>query len=319
MKELTIDKPIKIHNGLASARYSMNISEQKLFIFAIKNINQNSKGFPESKFNISDFAKYADLDVRNLYKEIDTMTENIMKTLVHVRHSSDPDKWVKYNLTSKCEYDKGNITFRFNNDMKSLLLRLQKHYFLQAPEVLTFRSWYSIRIYDLLKSKMYIDKTVEISLDELKTILDIENKYERFSNLKTRVIDVAVDEINDRSDIVTHCENIFKGRSVHGLRFYTFNKENRQESLMDIDRIKIGAGLENVCFSSQQIEELYEESFLKFRTYRNEDDLLNYMRINFEYTMEKKPSDSIYGYYKKALKNDYAKAIPQVLTGYLIS
>ena len=57
LEQLTIDKPIKIHNGLADARYSMNMAEQKLFIFAIKNINQNNRGFAESSFNISEIGR----------------------------------------------------------------------------------------------------------------------------------------------------------------------------------------------------------------------------------------------------------------------
>lgn len=323
MKKLDelILKPIKIHNNLAEARYSMNISEQKLFIFAIKNIDQENNNFMESTFNISNFAKYADLDVKHLYKEIDTMTENIMKTIIYIRHSDDKDRWIKYNLTSKCEYNKGNITFRFNNDMKPLLLKLQRHYFLQAPEVLSFKSWYSIRIYDFLKSKSYINNAIEISLDDLKTILDIEGKYQRFSNFRARVINVAVDEINDNSDIFVKCENIYEGRSAVGLKFDVIDKSHQYiqliENTYDIETFKEKAGLSDECFSSQQIIDLYETACERFTNYKDSDDIFIYMRLSFDYTKNKKTDGNLFGYYRSVLANDYAKAIPMIMNNYI--
>jgi hypothetical protein len=42
------------------------------------------------------------------------------------------------------------------------------------------------------------------------------------------------------------------------------------------------------------------------------------MRINYEYTKNRKPYGNPYSYYKKSIENDYANAIPQILTGYTI-
>lgn len=321
MDELIL-KPVKMHNKLAEARYSMNVSEQKLFIFAIKNINQDNDEFTESTFSISDFAKYADLDIKYLYKEIETMTDNIMKTLIYIRHKENSDKWVKYNLTSKCEYNNGKITFRFNNDMKPLLLKLHEHYFLQAPEVLSFKSWYSIRIYDLLKSKAFKNDEFIISIKDLKTILYIENKYSRFNNFKTRVLDVAIKEINEKSDIYVEYEKIYKGRLVVQLKFIIKDHEIKYIQLLEetfnIEEFKEKAGLKDVCFTSRQILELYETACNRFVDYRDINDIFNYMKISFEYTKQKKNEGNLFGYYKSVLANDYAKAIPQIMTGYYI-
>ena len=211
-------KPVKLHNSLAVAKYSMNASEQKLFIFALRNLNQDNEDFIESRFNLTDFANYAGLEITRLYKDIDEMTDRIMQTIIYI-HNRDKTKWVKHNLTRKCSYDKGVVTFRFNDDMKPLLLQLQEHYFLQSPSVMRFKSWYSIRIYDLLKSTSFSNNIVEVTIDELKTILDLEGKYNRISSFKDRVVDVAVKEINDFSDITTTYENIYSYAQGHRRRF----------------------------------------------------------------------------------------------------
>lgn len=313
----------KIHNKLARAKYAMNVSEQKLFLYAVRNIDQSANGFPESKFNIMSFAKYADLDETRLYKDIDKMTTSLMQTIIHIEDDYDKEKWIKYNLTKKCKYVNGIITFRFNDDMKSLLLGLQKHYFRQAPEIMGFSSWYSFRIYDFIKSETYKNKPTKVELSRFKEILDIEDKYSSFSDLRKRVIEPAIDEINEHSDISVSYEKITKGRSVIGLKFSSLNEvvEDYTELLVgmyNIQEFKDKIGLTPKALSDVQIIELYDIAVSVFKRYRDMDDLYEYMRISYAYTKEKKPQGNPYYYYKKVLENDYARAITQILTGYKI-
>lgn len=318
-----INSTPKISNKLAKAKYAMNASEQKLFLYAIRNVDQSADGFPESKFNILDFAKYADLDETRLYKDIEKMTTSLMKTIIHIEDDFDRNKWIKYNLTKKCKYNDGVIVFRFNDDMKSLLLGLQKHYFKQAPEIMGFSSWYSFRMYDFIKSETYKNKAIQISINRLKTILDIEDKYPNFRDLRRRVIDPAIEEINKHSDISVSYERIKKGRSVIALEFESTSEavEEYTELLVgmyDIQEFKEKIGLTPKALSDVQIIELYDITASAFTQYRDMEDLYEYMRINYRYTKEQKPHGNPYYYYKKALKNDYAKAIPQILAEYLI-
>lgn len=309
-------KPVKLHNSLAVAKYSMNASEQKLFIFALRNLNQDNEDFIESRFNLTDFANYAGLEITRLYKDIDEMTDRIMQTIIYI-HNKDKTKWVKHNLTRKCSYDKGVVTFRFNDDMKPLLLQLQEHYFLQSPSVMRFNSWYSIRIYDLLKSTSFSSNIVEVTIDELKTILDLEGKYNRISSFKARVVDVAVEEINDFSDITTTYENIYSGRRIEGLRFFVQREDKSNKSLFgamhDVNLFREKIGLDKYTFSDSQIETLYTIAVEKYTTYRDMNDILLYMKMCYDYTKKMNPKDE-YNYYKRVLANDYNNAIAQINT-----
>lgn len=314
---------IKIHNELSMAKYKMTLAEQKLFIYAIKNINQDDSNFSEVKFTVSDFAEDTDLDLKYVYKEIDSMTTNIMKTIIFIRDKKLSDKWRKYNLTQSCFYNKGTITFKFNEDMRVFLLQLQEHYYLQAPVVITFKSWYSMRLYDIFKAYSYKNKELHIALDELKEVLDLQGKYERFNNFREKVVDVALDEINTKSDIKVSYDKETRGVKVIGLFFSIEDKVNDEYSeqlheLIDIYEIKNRTGLIDSGFSNKQILKAYEHTVDRFEKYRNAEDLYLYMYINYQYTKIMKQDGNVYGYYLSCVQNDYAKAIPQIMTGHLI-
>jgi len=313
--------PIKMHNDLACAKYSMNATEQKLFIFAIRNLNQDSENFVVSKFHVSEFAKYADLDLSRLFKEIKSVTESIQKTIIYIQ-KDNLDKWSSHILAPDCYYDKGEITFKFNDVMKPYLLQMKEHYFLQSPMVSQFKSWYSIRIYDFLKSKSYKNGVVIVSLIDLKIYLALEDKYDRFNNFRTRVLDIAVDEINtSTSDIKVTYELIYSGKSVRDVEFTVERKDNVKPSglwdIINVNELKLKTGITNGVFSNMQLEKLYNVAVKRFNGYKDDDQLFLYMKMCYDYTKKNKP-EIPYGYYKNALSKDYESAITQIKTGYFI-
>lgn len=325
-KELNLkNKEVKIYNKLANAKYAMNSSEQKLFLYAIRNIDQDADEFPVSEIKLTDFAKYADLDEIRLYKDIDKITTRLMQVIIHVEDNISKDGWSKYNLTKNCKYKSGVITFGFYHEMKPFLLGLQKNYFKQAPDIMGFSSWYSFRLYDILKSQAYKKNEIEVNIEWLKSILGIEDKYDDFTSLRRRVIDPARNEINEHSDItIIDYSKALNGRKVESVIFkiQVIEKGKKYSDLLvgmyDTDEFKKKIGLTPKVLTDMQIIELYDLTVTVFTDYRDMEDLYEYMRLNYSYTKEMKPYGNPYYYYKKALENDYAKAIPQILTGYFV-
>lgn len=318
-------KAIKLPNKLAQAKYAMNVSEQKLYLYAIRNIDQSADGFPESRINLLDFAKYADLEETRLYRDINKVTDRLMQVIIYV--PADKSKWEKYNLTKNCQYENGVITFQFNDDMKPLLLGLSKHYFKQAPEIMGFTSWYSFRLYDLFKSQAYKGESVTVDIDWLKAILGIEGKYDRYTNFKSRVITPSIREINKYSDIRVSQQTPKQGVAVKTLVFDVVNhggvieKEYAEmlQGMYNMEEFKLKIGLTPKIFTDIQIIELYEVSVEKFPSADDMEEYYEYMRLNYEYTRERVKHGSPYSYYKKALESDYAHAISQIKTGYYIN
>lgn len=124
---------------------------------------------------------------------------------------------------SQARYRKGQgtVDISFHKDLKPYLLHL-KSYFTQynISSVIRFKSSYSIRFYELLKMNEYLGRGGrfyrDFSLQSLRVFLQIgDEKYQNFKDLRVFVIEIAVKEINNYSDIsIVSVEYIKTGRAV---------------------------------------------------------------------------------------------------------
>ncbi|WP_157723415.1 replication initiation protein, partial [Salmonella enterica] len=94
-----------------------------------------------------------------------------------------------------------------------------------VKNVSSLSSTYSIRIYELLQQfRSTGDRT--ISLDDFRSILELEDKYSDFKILNRDLIKPAIAELNEKSDLAVTVETVKKGRTVVALRFRF--KEDKQ-------------------------------------------------------------------------------------------
>ncbi|MCL2593376.1 MAG: replication initiation protein, partial [Defluviitaleaceae bacterium] len=129
------------------------------------------------------------------------------------------------------------IKIRLDDDMKPYLLQLQ-HRFTQYELLYTLamRSQYSIRLYELLKSYVYRFKNKDFDIDELKLLLSAEN-YNRYPDFKRYVLDTALREINDLSDIAIAYEPQKDGRRYAKIIFSMRVKKEYSERIQTWARI----------------------------------------------------------------------------------
>ncbi len=116
---------------------------------------------------------------------------------------------------------------KFSPVLEPYLLNLKETYTkYRLGYVINFKSEYSFRLYEIMKQYEKIgERTVPI--EELKELLMIDsNKYQKYSHLKSFVIQKAIQEINKYSDIKINLEKEEKeGRKVVGLVF-SINKND---------------------------------------------------------------------------------------------
>ncbi|MDK6441947.1 replication initiation protein, partial [Escherichia coli] len=84
---------------------------------------------------------------------------------------------------------------------------------------------YSIRIYEILQQFRNTGERM-ISLDDFRSMLQLEDKYKDFKTLNRALIKPAVAELNQKSDLAVTVETIKKGRTVVALHFRF--KEDKQ-------------------------------------------------------------------------------------------
>ena len=114
----------------------------------------------------------------------------------------------------------------FDPTLKPYLLGLKSNftpYWLE--NILPMKSGYSIRLYELLRSYLNIGECI-YTLNDLRARLEAE--YDRWDNLKARIIDKAIEEINEYTDIHAEYQTIRESYSVVAVRFIITHQTRRQ-------------------------------------------------------------------------------------------
>ena len=104
-------------------------------------------------------------------------------------------------------------------------------------QVAPMKSVYSVRLYELLNQWRQAKK-VSFDLDVFRGQLGVEDtEYKAMSDFKKRVLDLAVNEINEKSDLKVSYEQVKKGVAIAGFKFKVLTKEKpkntKQESVRD--------------------------------------------------------------------------------------
>ena len=119
--------------------------------------------------------------------------------------------------------------------MKPFLLRLKQNYTqYELIWTLHFKSKYSIRLYELIKSIHYRENeayTRIFELEELRRLLGAET-YTRFPDFRVKALQVAVDEINEYSDKIIEWKPIKSGRAVSSIEITIRTKGDIQKSFV---------------------------------------------------------------------------------------
>ena len=190
---------VAIANSLIRGQQTMTIQESKLLYITISQIVKQDKDLKTYTTTIPQLAKFLDVSPKNLYRDIDKLTDNLMKRFVKVKQCSD--KWKKFMWVSFCEFDNGQITIKLSDEIKPYVLELNKYYsqYLLGT-LISFKSFYTSRMYQILlcdmREKNVSEIEIKYSIEELRGLFVIDsNKYKRPYNLISKTVEVARNEL----------------------------------------------------------------------------------------------------------------------------
>lgn len=194
-------------NDIIKGKQSMTLQTARLIRLLVTQIAERDKDLKTYTCKITDLAKFLNIDSSNLYRDIRGICECAMKSIVYIGTSNPKEPWEMFHWVSTAKYDgKGNLTLRLSDEIKPYVLELEK-WFTQykLKNILEFNSYYAIRLYEIIKcadgETGNMQSELEFEIEELRQYFDCENKYKPFANFKKNTIEVAVREINEKSDI----------------------------------------------------------------------------------------------------------------------
>ena len=204
-EEVRLARVRKANELIQKSRFSLSLQQQKIILYLISKIQPTDTEFHEYTFEIKAFCEACGIEYDSgaLYSEIKEAVKNIADKSLWVKMPDGRETLLRWIEKASIEAGTGILTIRLDNDMKPYLLQLNKNYTTyDLIYTLTFKSKYSVRLYELIKS-IHFDESQPYartySVDELKKLLSAET-YKTYSHFKEKALDPAINEINAISD-----------------------------------------------------------------------------------------------------------------------
>lgn len=218
-------------NRLVEASYRLSMVEQQVVLLAISRARDEQKGLFADlpvTIRVDEFvASYApNTDATNAYRQLKDAMETLFDRHM-VLHDIDPatqlPRVTKTRWISQASYidGAGHIQFIFAPAVIPFITRLGESgeftkYKIEKIGKMT--SIYAVRLYELLFQYASIGKR-DLSVAWLREAFQLESEYQTIGNFKARVIDVAVAQINEFSDLDVSYKQVKTGRIVTGFDF----------------------------------------------------------------------------------------------------
>lgn len=205
-------------NKLIEASHSFSVLEQKLIRLLASMIKKDDVDFKEYQFLAIDLSKILGIKQNNIYRDIDKITDKLMARVIKVKNDEN-EMFKKRHLVKIADFENGILTMKIDEEMKEFYLELKQYTKYQLKNVMQFKSTYSFRLYELLKQYEKIGSRI-ITIDDLRIALDIKtNQYPKYANLKQKVINVALNEININTDLHIVSKEFKEVRKVISIKF----------------------------------------------------------------------------------------------------
>ena len=212
-------------NYLTEARYSLSVAEQRLIITLLSFISPSDEDFKDYEIKISDFKEIIGIKSNTVYSNIRYVLRSLQGRVIEIPKTNEMIGWFSY---SRYIEESGTIIIRFDKALKPHLLSLKEQFTQYKIFIVAqFQSYYTIRIYTLLKQYEFLGER-DIKLIELREILGInKNQYPKFYDFRRRIINQAKREFETldketgayKSDITFDLETFRTGRKITDLKF----------------------------------------------------------------------------------------------------
>lgn len=258
---------IVLGNPVLNAKFDLTAFQMKLFHFLVLNTNQSLEGFTVTKVKVSEVAGFLKNKTSDyLYNLLEKESRKLLKKEIYWE---DENSWKAANILAQIEYHKkeGAFSFMFPPMLGTHLLRLKKNFtYIDVRNIVSMDSVYAIRFYGFCREFERFGR-FQFTVEEIRKMFNLENKYELYGLFKQKVIVKAQEELVKNSDLVFEFEEIKEGRKVVSLLFFIHkNKQKTRNGSEDIPQE--GASIEEAVFElvepssvlseqEQQIEALF--------------------------------------------------------------
>ena len=213
-------------NALIDASFNLTLVEQRLMLLAIVEAREIQDLTPDTPIEIkaSSYREQYNTDSSEAYKQLSEATKQLFnRQFSYIDKYKGDDAITVSRWLNEATYinNKGTVVIYLNRNVISMISRLEANFTKYLLEqVSDFKSQYSIRLYELLIKYKDIGNSKKYTIEEIRSLLGIGvNEYKVLADFKKRVLDLAVKEINDKTDTTIKYEQFKEGRNISHILF----------------------------------------------------------------------------------------------------
>ena len=224
------------HNSLINfkTKTSYTLNQFKMVCFLVSHIKPEDKDFQLKRISIKDLGLSA-IDSKN-HKKLSEEFLELMSNPFRLPNNENQKKKTWVNWFSSFSYEEGIIEYKFDPLLKPFLLQLKDTFTTyQLKNILSLKSIYSIRMYELLNQYKVIGKRT-IEIEELKALLYIPESYK--NNDITKLLENIKEELTLKTDLTFNFEVFKKQQKLNEVKFTIQHNKKETKSLSVKDKIK---------------------------------------------------------------------------------
>ena len=212
------NKNVTKSNDLVQAAYKLTLNEQRLMLAAIAQIDPRKPMPRPITITASDFAEQYGIPIKQAYEALKEATSALYERDIK---TFDGRFKSRFRWVDQVDYldGRGETKLYFTIKVQPYLAHLNKSFTTyELKRIADLSSTHSIRLFELLQ-QFKSTGFYTVSVAGFRELLELGPSYERYSNLKLKVIDPAIAELKEKSGLLIELKTEKKGRSIERLIF----------------------------------------------------------------------------------------------------
>jgi|TARA_B110000977_G_scaffold111244_1_gene144350 plasmid replication initiation protein len=217
-------------NQLIEACYSMTLNEKRLLLFAMSKVNPST--FPDAskpfRFEMTATEWAQQFGDDNPWRSLKRTADKLLGRYLTLHPKAGHIKKISW-FDSVDYFDKeARIVVEFGRSVQIRLAgMLEQFTTIDLLAVSQLKSTHAVRLYELLSQFKSTGYRV-MTLEDFRWAMDCVNTNKATKNLKQQVLNPAIKQINEKSDLFCIVADIKEGVRITGFKFTFRTQEQKQ-------------------------------------------------------------------------------------------
>ena len=227
-------------NALINASYNLDLVEQRLILLAIVEARESGKGINANDpltVHAESYINQFGVHRNTAYQALKDACDDLFARQFSYQSLSEKGNIInhKSRWVSEVAYIDNEAVVRliFAPAIVPLITRLEEQFTkYEMQQISNLTSAYAVRLYEILIAWRSTGKTPLITMYDFRQKIGVlETEYKRMYDFKKYVLDIALKQVNEHTDITVKVEQHKTGRSITGFSFSFKQKKSATHSV----------------------------------------------------------------------------------------